>query len=392
MLAFVRIVLHAGLHKSATTFTQSFWGQVYNEPGETWYPVRDGHRPSGHQYLFRPLLRAFTACDDADLVLASMTARPEPETLADVVARAEREGVETLLLSCEDVDRVQRADLPGLLGALGRHDVTLLLTVTRPVHRWCANWQTMVRRGLAENPRGAARQIERIAALTPGRLEELARWIPAARRVVRIVETDPPEPDLPRDLARVLGLPDIGEQPAALSRNVSLGVDIEVLRRINAADQGIGTFRGGAERLSVLRGDGFAYRDVEGLEPEFVVSETCWEAARVEQDFLARPLADLEVEVHDPHDLLARWLDPEPPTWYSRISRQEAVVPALDVLPAVGEQLWRIRQERAAYQSLLEMAEQQVRRVRRRATKQGERIAALEQQVRDLEGRPSPRG
>lgn len=388
MLWVVRIVLHAGLHKSATTFTQSFWAQVYGEPGDTWYPVREGQGPSGHQYLFRPFLRAFTLGDDPDLVLASLTARPESETLVDVVARAEQEGVQTLLLSSEDLDRVQQADLPDLLAALGAHETTLLLTVTRPVHRWCANWQTMVRRGLSESPRGAARQIERVAALTPGRLEELARWFPASRRVVRIVETDPPEPDLPRDLARILGLPDPGSQPQALSRNVSLGVDIEVLRRMNQADLSIGTFRGGAARLAALRGDGFTYRDVEGLAADYALSETCWEAARVEQELLARPPADLETEVHDPHDLLARWLDPTPPPWYVQVSQQEAVVAELDDLPDTGEQYWRVRQERSAYQALLDKAEQQVKRVLRRTKKQAARIADLEQQVRDLGGDP----
>lgn len=344
----MRIVLHAGLHKSATTLTQSFWGQVWDEPGPTWYPKRAGQSP-GHSYLFRPYLRAFTERDDPDLVLVSLSTHANGDALPRVVARAEQQGVETLVLSSEDLDRVQPVDVPGVVAALGPHELTVLITATRPVHRWCANWQTLVRRGLDENPKGSARVIERIAALTPGRLETLARTWPASRVVVRLVETEPAEPDLPRDLAQTLGLPEIGATPATLSRNASLGTDIEVLRRINGADQGLGMSRGGAQRLNELRGDGFTYRSREGSDDEFVLTETAWEAARVEQQFLSRLPAGPAMTLHDPRELLSRWLEPELPDWYATIRRREAIVPELDPLPDRSEQLWRMRQERAAY-------------------------------------------
>lgn len=384
----MRIVLHAGLHKSATTFTQSYWGQVYDVPGAAWYPVREDHRPTGHSYLFRPLLRAFTALDDPDLVLAALTAPAEPVSLADVVAEAEAHGVGTLVLSSEDVDRAQPADLPAIAEALGGHELTLLLTATKPVHRWCANWQTMVRRGLADNPRASAPMVERISALTPGRLEELLRMLPAARHVVRLVQTDPAEPDLPRDLARLVGLPEPTSTPEKASRNVSLGVETEVLRRINAAGQGIGSFRGGSQRLGELRAAGFTFRDLVDAEPDFALSDTAWESARVERDLLAAPPADLALEVHDPHGLLPDWLDPTLPEWYDEISRREAVLPELESLPHPAEQLWRVRQERAAYLTLLRASEQQTKQARQRARRGARRVAELEQQVRDLGGTP----
>lgn len=386
----MRVVLHAGLHKSATTFTQSWWGQVYDAPSgpeDAWYPVREGQRPTGHSYLFRPLLRAFTALEDPDLVLVSLTAQPEPVSLADVVTEADQRGVATLVLSSEDVDRARPADVPAIVEALGPHDLTVLLTASRPVHRWCANWQTMVRRGLADNPRGAAPLVERISALKPGRLEELLRMLPATRRVVRLVQTDPAEPDLPRDLARIVGLPEAPHTPDKLARNRSLGTDTEVLRRINAAGQGLGSFRGGTQRFDELRQAGFRFRDLDAGD-DFALSDTCWEAARIEQRLLQEPPSDLALEVHDPHGLLPGWLDPTPPQWYVDISRREAVLPELEPLPDPAEQLWRMRQEREAYLSLLQQSEQQLRRARRRARHGATRIAELEQQVRDLGSRP----
>ena len=83
-----------------------------------------------------------------------------------------------LLLSSEDLDRARAEDRAGLRSALGDHEVTLVLTATRPVHRWCSGWQTLVRHGLAEYPADATRHVLDFAALRPGRLEELTKLVP----------------------------------------------------------------------------------------------------------------------------------------------------------------------------------------------------------------------
>jgi hypothetical protein len=60
------------------------------------------------------------------------------------------------------------------------------------------------------------------------------------------------------------------------------------------------------------------------------------------------------VEILDPQRLLAGWVDPTVPDWYAEISGREAVVPALDDVEDQETQLWRVRQERSAYQRRLD--------------------------------------
>ena len=154
----------------------------------------------------------------------------------------------------------------------------------------------------------------------------------------------PPEPDLAADLAAALGLPDAGSATALPVRNASLGTDTEVVLRINRADLALGTDRAGRELLERLRGDGFAYRDAPGLEERYAVPDEVLEAAAVE----AAWLAGLDTLL-DPHGLLATWTDPALPEWYRTISRREAVVPELEGAEDRETQLWRARQQRAAY-------------------------------------------
>ena len=91
--------------------------------------------------------------------------------------------------------------------------VTLVLTATAPMHRWCSGWQTLVKHGLAQYPADAARHIVEFAALRAGRLAELVDLIPASSCIVRLVRNSPPEPDLAADLAAAVGLPEPGAPP-----------------------------------------------------------------------------------------------------------------------------------------------------------------------------------
>ena len=346
----VQIILHAGLHKSGTTSVQAGWSAAYAEHPDVWYPRR-GHGPPGHHDLFRPLLVAFSEGRAADLAGAraryALRGHRGPG-LADVVASATRRGTGTLLLSSESLDRAVEADAPRLVEALGDHDLTVVLTATRPAHRWCSGWQTLVKQGLAQYPREAAPHILDFAALRAGRLAELARLLPATRRVVRLVRTSPPEPGLAGDLAASLGVPDherAAEQPM---RNTSLGIDTEVVLRINRADLALGTSQEGKRLLAELRGDGFSYRDGAGLGERYALTDAIAEGAASETAWLAAPGPG--VDVLDPHGLLTDWADPTVPEWYAEISRREAVVPALEPREDRETQLWRVRQERAAYQ------------------------------------------
>jgi hypothetical protein len=255
-------------------------------------------------------------------------------------------------LSSEDLDRARPEDLPGLRAALGDHDVTLVLTATRPVHRWCAGWQTLVRHGLAEYPVDAARHLLHFAALRPGRLAELADLVPGAGCVIRLVRHSPVEPDLAANLAAALHLPDAPQAQVPAVLNPSLGADTEVVLRINRADLALGTDRAGVELLERLRGEGFGYREAPELAERYAIPEIVLEHAAEEAAWL-RGAAN--ATVLDPHGVLDTWTDPSVPEWYETVSRREAVLPELDSAAADREtQLWRARQQRAAYAKRLE--------------------------------------
>ena len=360
----MRIILHAGLHKSGTTSVQASWSAAYAEHPDVYYPRR-GHGPPGHHDLFRPLLVAFSEGRAADLAGARARYALRGERgpgLADVVASAAGRGTGTLLLSSESLDRAAEEDRPWLVEALGDHDLTVVLTATRPVHRWCSGWQTLVKQGLAQYPADAAAHVLDFAALRPGRLQALSLLLPAGRRVVRLVRTAPPEPDLAAGLAAVLGLPDAERVSGQGSRNASLGADTEVVLRINRAGAALGTSRAGRELLENLRGAGFAHRDDKRLAARYALPAAFERLAADEAAWLEGPAAAEGVEIVDPHGALRDWPDPTPPDWYAEISRREAVVPVLDDALAAAEdcdtQLWRARQELSVYRRRVERERQ----------------------------------
>ena len=345
----VQIILHAGLHKSGTTSVQAGWSAAYAEHPDVWYPRR-GHGPPGHHDLFRPLLVAFSEGRAADLAGAraryALRGHRGPGLATSWPPRPAR-GTGTLMLSSESLDRAVEEDAPRLVEALGDHDLTVVLTVTRPVHRWCSGWQTLVKQGLAQYPREAAPHILDFAALRAGGWPSCPATPRHPARGPAGADL-PPEPGLAGDLAASLGLPDherAAEQPM---RNTSLGIDTEVVLRINRADLALGTSQEGKRLLAELRGDGFSYRDGAGLGERYALTDAIAEGAASETAWLAAPGPG--VDVLDPHGLLTDWADPTVPEWYAEISRREAVVPALEPREDRETQLWRVRQERAAYQ------------------------------------------
>ena len=298
---------------------------------------------------------AFTEGRDVDLVAAGVAwslRATRGESLEDVVAAARERGVATLLISSEDLDRARQSDREALDKVLGGEDVTLVVTATRPAHRWCSGWQTLVKHGLAQYPRDAEPLLLDFAGLRPGRLAELLDLVPSRRRVVRLVRSSPPEPDLAADLAGALGVPDHELAAGRPLQNTSLGTDTEVVLRINRADLALGTNKAGKRLLAELRGAGFSYRDDAGLAERYALTDAHAEGAAAEAAWLAAP--EPGVEVLDPHGLLTDWADPTVPEWYAEVSRREAVVPALEPREDRETQLWRVRQERAAYQRRLQ--------------------------------------
>jgi len=349
----MKIVLHAGLHKSGTTTIQYQWRAAYRDPREVWYPALPGTKLPGHHAVMWPLLDAYREQSAADLVWSKSLNRALFD-LREVVAEAVAKDVRVLVFSTEELDRLQPADVPRFQEILEPHDVVTVFTATRPLHRWSSGWQELVKHGLHEYPRDAAADIMSFASLTPGRLEQLTGLLPAERRIVRIVRTTPIEESLPEDLSALLGLewPDVDPEPV---RNVSLGADTEIVRRINRADLAMGTLHGGGrDRLNKIKLASPDYATNAELADAYQLPAEFWEAAKLELDFLSRGGEGSSVEVSDPHEQLRDWLDPEPPSWYAAISEREAVVPELDSPRGLSESLWRVRQERSALRANLD--------------------------------------
>jgi hypothetical protein len=278
--------------------------------------------------------------------------------MEEVVATAADRGVDTLLLSSEEFDRVRPEDTAGLRKVFGGHELTLVVTLTRPVHRWCAGWQTLVRHGMPHYPADGAAHLFEFAAARPGRLAELTEQIPADRSLFRLVRSSPHEPDLAADLADAIGLPRVEGSPDAAVLNTSLGVDTEVVLRINRADLGMGTDRAGNAALRRLKGDGFSYREAPELAPKYALPAALLEAAAAEQEWLRGLASDTSgvgtISMLDPYGVLETWTDATVPDWFATISRREAVVPELEGLDDLETQLWRARQERLAYRKRAE--------------------------------------
>lgn len=365
----MRIVVHIGLHKSGTTAVQYAWRRTYGRAGGVWYPQPRSWLPGHHDAVW-PYLSATTTGEDNDVIFGWMLADKSSD-LANYVAEAARRGVRTLLISSEELDRLRPADVPGLAALLAGHDVTVVATVTLPIHRWCAGWQELVKHGLNTYPREAAQDIARFTSLENGRLQELVRLLPAGRRVIRLVRSQPQEPNLAGDLARLVDVdePTQDASESGIASNVSLGPSVEILRRLNASGETLGLKVGGDLRLAQITQRPLRYRETTELTAAYEVPSVIWRAAQSERDFLLRSSDGSDVHVDDPWDLLPRWLDDEPPSWYTEISRREADIPELENRAQCSTLLWRSQQEVFALRKRLALLENPVRNrpLRRRA-------------------------
>lgn len=354
----MRIVMHAGLHKTGTTSIQANWKAAFGTPGRVWYPSRPGKGAPGHHREVRPMLDAWVNMRDIDLVRTRTSGGVGGGvTLVDRIAQAEQHGTEVLLISAETLDRLQPVDAQAFNDALRGHQTTFLLTVTRPILRWSSGWQELLKHGLAEYPRDAAGHVLKFTGLVPGRVAELMHLLDVDHRLVRVVRTSPHEESLARDIIESLGLAWPEEASAPISRNVSLGTNAEVMRRLNAADQIVGARPGGYRRLRQVLKTATGIREDPNLAEHYRTPEDLAVAAEEEWSFLTEAKG---IEVLDPHGQLDLWRDLTPPAWYDEISRAETVIPELEDLPDPSELLWRVRQERAALRSKLEQAQKRI--------------------------------
>jgi len=252
---------------------------------------------------------------------------------------------------------MRASDVPRFENAFAGHDVTSVITVTPPIHRWCSAWQELVKHGLSQTPADAAHHVMSFSSLLPGRLEELTMLVPANKRVIRVVRTSPHEDSLAHDLATLTGIPWPSEVRAAATRNVSLGANVELLRRINRDDLALGVMdKAGRQLLDKLGADLDEIGEPTELTGGYHPPEDVWLAARLEYEFLTAHAESRSVLVSDPHAELNRWLDQRPPDWYVAASNLRVDSKALAPSRPETDLLWEVRQERTALRLRLEAA------------------------------------
>ena len=252
-------------------------------------------------------------------------------------------GTDHLLISSEELSRITASEGARLRDLLQADYVAILLTITRPVHRWYSAWQELVKNGLAETPADAADDVRVMTVLGQGSLEALLRAIPADRIVVRIVRTEPHELDLPDQVSSALGIDFSASSNVEMPKNTSLGANIELLRRLNAAHESIEIDRAALEaKLRDITQQGPTNHYEFSVQGGYELPANFAEAARSEQ-LLLQQLADTSViELHDPHNQLVSWDDLTPPSWVEEIAAQPWPIVA-DPTLSPEELAWRAR-------------------------------------------------
>jgi hypothetical protein len=319
----LRLILHAGLHKSGTTTFQRAMRAAYGSPVDgVWFPLM-ADPGFGHEVIAWTLQDAL---DDALRVLAAGGPVPEvaPVHLRALIEEAIGRGVEVLVVSAEDIDQFDERDAESLRSEIGEVPTTLLLTVTPPAHRWYSGWQEWVKHGGCERPLDGQQECASRSLTAPGAVRRLVSLLPHDELVVRLVRPSPPEPDLVHSLLNACGIRPMESLAVVAPVNVGTGVDIEVLRRLNAL--GVTSAVPAHERLSRFEVFRAAVRRVPGPggpRPGYGLPTWFLDAARDEVEVLRALGRGAEATVLDPHGLLEHWEAMATPEWIDEIERSD---------------------------------------------------------------------
>ena len=344
------LVVHAGLHKSGTTSIQSAWHAAYGHTDDPWYPPATTGWGAGHHAVPWFLRSELLARSNRwGLVPHNVRLLGLGDEVGSLLAGVRQHNGGRVILSSEELDTALPAEWQLLRELVSPTSLTLLLTITRPVHRWFALWAEWIKHGAISRPRDEEDALTDGCILRPGQLEELVRAAGADRTIVRVVRTDPPEPHLPRELALAVGFPDspsFGRPSPVL--NTGIGTDIELLRQLNALGITLGVTS--AASRSRFERERIRIRPVTAARADaerFLPGDDVVVAARREAAFLTTAT---DISVVDPHGELARWTDFTPEPWVQTMLAHDWRLFDDDRIGAVrhSAELWEITVARAA--------------------------------------------
>jgi hypothetical protein len=195
-----------------------------------WYPVPERTGP-GHARIAR-----FTVG-----ILGRDQDPKDPSYIRDILARADRAGIETIVLSSENFSRAYPSQLGLLRDALEPYSIHLVVTLTAIVRRVLSNWQQMVRNGLTAPLSESADLVFARESLAPDLVRRFCDALRPACATLIIVDSDAAPSALIRDflhatdLWRQLPKP-LAQADAQRKANVSFGdIETRILRHLNLA-------------------------------------------------------------------------------------------------------------------------------------------------------------
>lgn len=207
----MEIALHIGPHKTGTTSIQKTLRSTFGSAqptGPVWYPEMAWGGP-GHDALAR-----------------------DPAGMNNTVQAAVRAGVETLLISAENLSHSYPDKFGWLRSALAGHDLHLLMTMTPFVVRAPSVWQETVKHGAAAPHEAMDESVLLEPSLQADLLEVAAEHLAPRRISVILAHPGHPSTRLIDNFFDALGLESAPGRPRA---NRSLGlIEAEMLSRFNA--------------------------------------------------------------------------------------------------------------------------------------------------------------
>lgn len=289
------VMMHLGLHKSASTFIQESWLATFSAPrGGVWYPPPSAFGP-GHASI------AWWASDRRDF--AGVVQTP----VAAVLNEAEDLDVETVLLSSEEFDTLGPDQLAVLRDALTGVELTVLLVMSRPRSRFLSAWQELLKQGRSGSQLDLFRPTCGLARLEQGWLTGFLGALEPARALVRLIDPQVPNPALPMDVLERMGLQPVpGSQDASAQANRSLDqMSSDLLAEFNSMTSR--TSDAGRRYLltELLQSDAWRAHQGSPIALEAAVSADLHELAVTEYEEL-KALGS-SCEVWDPDGLLAAW-------------------------------------------------------------------------------------
>ena len=208
------VILHVGLHKSASTSIQHAWLERFGWVREgVWYPPPSAFGP-GHASI------AWWAADRRDFAAVVHT------PVEAVLLAAERKGVDRLLLSSEEFDTLEPDQFTRLSNAFSGLRVTVVLVLARPRARFLSAWQELLKEGRSGAQNELFTDCCRLARLDPGWATGMVGALQPDAVAIRLIDPQRTDASLPERLLQRVGVDSPPPGPASTPRRAAnVGLD-----------------------------------------------------------------------------------------------------------------------------------------------------------------------